>query len=387
MLLTAARGELGASRILSVDLASHRVDTLPLGPALRPQYSRGWLYFARPNGLLFGVRIDATSARVQGEPVALRGEQVVVARQGRVAYAAGDGLLAIGGRPQNRLVALGANGHREVLLDQLGTYHNPRVSPDGRQILVDRDEGALGGRDVWILDLPTRTLTRATTVGDAHDAVWAPDGRHLTYLSFSTKGGPIVTSAADGSREQRLVSARGTINPGAWLPDGSAYIAGLGAELNNSDLVAISAADDRRDSIVVSRFDEHSPAVSPDGRWLAYTSNETGERQIYVRSLAGSGRALVSVRNGEEAVWSRDGRELLYIEHEGDSSRVIAARLEGGAMPRVASRTLIVPDLRYEPVGNHANWDVMPDGRLVFVEPVMGTQIEMIFDPAPPGGR
>ena len=380
-------GDLSGGRIVSLDLASRRLDSLPLGPALRPQYSEGWLYFVRPTGALFAVRFDPGEGAAAGTPVAL-GDVAVVARLGGAFYGVGAGVLAYGARPQTQIVALDTNGRRTLLFNEQGNFHNPRVSPDGRRIALDRDAGGQAGRDVWVLDLATGTLSRITSVGDAHDAIWTPDGRRITYISFSTAGGPLVTVSAEGAPGEDKITVRGAVNPGVWLSDGATLIVGLSGGPSNGNIVGLRANGAAADTIVDSRFDEHSPALSPDGRWLAYTSDETGRRQVYVRGVDGhGGRLLVSEANGEEPVWSRDGRRLLYIEHDEKTSRVIIARIAEGAPPRVTARSVVLDDLRYQPVGNHANWDVMPDGRMVFIEPVGGTQLVMVFDWAPAESR
>jgi hypothetical protein len=84
-------------------------------------------------------------------------------------------------------------------------------------------------------------------------------------------------------------------------------------------------------------------------------------------------------------VWSRQGRRLYYVEHEGATSRLLAAHIVPGQPPRVAAREVVIDPLHYDPVSNHANWDVTPDGRFVFIEPVAGGRLEMIFDWAPQG--
>ncbi|MEO8227559.1 MAG: protein kinase, partial [Gemmatimonadota bacterium] len=374
--------EIGDARAAVVDLASHRIDTLALGPALAPRYSAGLLYFARPSGALMAVPFDAAGARVVGTPEAL-GDFAVLARFGHVNYAVGAGMIAYGARSSNRIVAIGSGDRKTVLTPGWGNYHNPRVSPDGTRILVDREEADIVGRDVWILDLRTSTFTRATSVGDAHDAVWAPDGRHVTYLSFSTPGGPIVTAPADGGSGTEKIATNGAVNPGTWMPDGSAYLAGvIGPRSSDSDILALHRDGRGIDTLIATQYDEHSPAMSRDGRWLAYISDETGTKQVYVRPLRGGGRTLVSDAAGEEPVWGPDGR-LFYIEHRGEKSRVRAVRLGVGESPVVIGRSTEVEDLVYQPVGNHANWDILPDGRKVFVEPGAGSELVLVFDWAP----
>ena len=111
-------------------------------------------------------------------------------------------------------------------------------------------------------------------------------------------------------------------------------------------------------------------------------------RQVYARALDGEGgRILVSEASGEEPVWSRDGRQLYYVEHRGAASRLLAARIAAGAPPRVIARSVVIDPLNYEPVNNHANWDAAPDGRLVFVEPQGGNRLVMVFDWQPEDAR
>jgi serine/threonine-protein kinase len=381
VIVTAAHDDLSASRVLVVDVERRQVDTLPVGAALRGQYADGWLYFVRPAGQVDAVRFDARSASVRGDVVST-GEQAVVARAGQGEFAAGSRLLVLGGRARAILVALSPDGKRTVLYDQPGTYHNPRVSPDGRLILIDRDRGGPDGRDVWTLDIASHALARLTTVGDAHDAVWMPDGKHFTYLSFKTKGGPIVTASVDGGEPWRLIGVPNANNPGQWLPDGSAYVGGVVNALNSGDIELISPSG-ARTPLVSSRFDNHSPAISPDGKWLAYVSDETGATQVYVRPLRGGGRELASQEAAEEPVWTRDGR-LLFIERHEGVPRIVAVRFGAGTDPRIVARSVLIERVRYEPVGNHTNWDVMPDGRMVLVEPQMETQLTMVFDWSPP---
>jgi eukaryotic-like serine/threonine-protein kinase len=143
------------------------------------------------------------------------------------------------------------------------------------------------------------------------------------------------------------------------------------------------------DTVVVTEFDEHSPAVSPDGRMLAYASTESGQLEVHVRALATGrgGRAVASERGGSEPVWSRDGRELFYLEKSAGHSRLLAARVMAGDPPRVESRRVVMNRFPSEPVGNHANWDLLPDGRFLIAAPESQGRLGLIFNWAPPRGR
>jgi Tol biopolymer transport system component len=389
VLFSAMRGSPTRARILALDLQSHRVDTLLGESALGPQFADGRLYFGRPDGTLQAIAFDPVKARTHGT-VMPTGDLTIIARTGRAAFAAGAGLLVSAQQGNSRVVIVSPDGHREVLTSEPGTFHSPGVSPDGRRIVFDRNLGGRQGRDVWVLDLATRALSRITSKGDAHDPVWTPDGHHITYLSLGTPGGPVFTASADGDPGERAIAVAGLVHRGAWLPDGRSYVAGHGeVEYGPSDIVILHADGSPPEPLITSPYEEYSPAVSPDGRRLAYMSDETGLRQVYVRALRGQvGRTLVSEGPGEEPVWSRDGRRLYYVEHRGVTSRLLAARLEPGppgAPPRVVSREVVLDPLRYDPVGNHSNWDVTADGRFVFIEPLAGGRLMMVFDWRPTG--
>jgi serine/threonine-protein kinase len=240
-------------------------------------------------------------------------------------------------------------------------------------------------RDIWVIDLADGALTRVTSAGDAHDAVWTADGRGVTYISFSTPGGPLFTTAADGSGATRPLSLPGlVVHPGQWLANGSGYVAGISAaEEDPSDIVLLKEDGSAPAKLVATRYNENSPALSPDQRWLAYVSDETGRRQVYLRPLSGGGRVLVSEGTGGEPVWSRDG--LLHYVEEGDAGwRLMAARIAPGLPPRVLSREAVLDPFHYDPIPNHANWDMTPDGRIIIVEPLGGGRLLMVTDWSPP---
>jgi Tol biopolymer transport system component len=196
----------------------------------------------------------------------------------------------------------------------------------------------------------------------------------------------VFTVSADGAPGERAIAVPGLVHPGAWLPDGRGYVVGRGRVENGpSDIVILKNDGSAAEVLVTSPYEEHSPAVSPSGQLLAYMSDETGQRQVYVRTLNGEGgRTLVSEISGEEPVWSPDGKRLYYIEHRGVTPRLLSARVEPGAPPRVISREVVMSPLRYEPVANHANWDVAPGGRFVFIEPRAGSRLVLVFDWHPP---
>jgi eukaryotic-like serine/threonine-protein kinase len=373
-------GSVATSRILSVDLGSKAVDTLMEGGALRPQVADGRLFFVRPDGAIHAVGYDIKSGQVAGD-IVQTGDVAQTQRTGSAAFAAGKGILVYGEQPVNRVVALTPDGRRQVLTPEMGVYHNPKVSPDGSRVVFDREVRGRSVRDIWVMDLADGALTRVTSAGDAHDAVWTADGQGVTYISLSTPGGPLFTTAADGSGATRPIPLPGSvIHPGQWLANGSGYVAGISAaEEDPSDIVLLKEDGSAPVKLVATRYNENSPAVSPDQRWLAYESDETGRRQVYVRPLGGGGRVLISEGTGSEPVWSRNGR-LYYLEPGDAGPRLLAARIAPGPPPRVLSRDVVVDPFRSDPIANHSNWDMTADGRIVFVEPMGGGRLLMVTD-------
>jgi Tol biopolymer transport system component len=199
------------------------------------------------------------------------------------------------------------------LTDDGGFQDGPRFSPDGRTIALDFP--SLDGRDVWTLDRATSTLSRVTSDHDAHDPVWTRDGRDLYYTSIRRGNAFGIYRTRPGSG----VTTKITVDPrlaftGVPMPDGKSLIA-QAVDFrpgSRNDVVRIDSAG-RITPIVADSYDEGYSEVSPDGRWLAYDSNETGTTEIYVRSFPNpQEKHRISVSGGTAAQWSRDGRELLF---------------------------------------------------------------------------
>jgi serine/threonine-protein kinase len=277
-----------------------------------------------------------------------------------------------------------------AVLTEEGTWHMPRYSPDGTRVLFDRVTTEGGDRDLWMLSRADKTLSRVTRIGDAHDPTWLPGGKDVSFLSFKSPGGPLMIAAADGSGEPHPLPVAGPFppralaNPGAWLPDGSAYLAGVAEGSGTSNIWRLPRDGTPAMKLVGGRFDEHSPSVSADGRWLAYQSNETGRAEVYVRPLSGAeGRLQVSSAGATEPVWDKRSLTLYYLEAEGARLHLVAASLRTAPALAVASRRVELADVRLQEVENHPNYDVDPSGtRFVMPEQAPTVGVGAIFDVA-----
>jgi len=284
--------------------------------------------------------------------------QLDVAPNGTIAY--------IPEEPRSLVFVDRAGGTRDATRDRQN-FHAPLFSPDGQR--VSTDFATADGRDVWVIDVGSGIMTRATFVGDGHDATWTPDGRFLTYSS-AMGGGLALYRTRPGSAEpaDSLFAADRLTWTGQWLEDGSALITvASGTQPSSGSDVAIirNRGLGPLEPVVATRFNEQWAAVSHDQRWLAFGSDQSGQFEVYVRPLDADGEVVqISVNGGNEPVWSRDGRELFYrgFTAEGHPVLFTAAVGEGNAFT-VTSRQTLFSLADYVGAQPHANYDVSPDGQ------------------------
>ena len=382
-----AGADINESRIEALDIASRRNRTIVGSGAMTPQYVDGFLFFARAEGAdasLSALPFDAEKAQALGEPIAL-GDPLNRSRFGTAQYAAARGVLLYHPRSETMLVEADERGVTTRLISQNGSWHHPRYSPDGSRIALDLAE--LSGRDVWVYDRVSKTLSRVTRVGDAHDPSWLPNGRELSFFSFKAGGFPLRVAAADGSTDPRSVEHNAAFNPtdlvtpGSWLPDGESYVGGVNDPSSLGDIWHIPTDGSRAERVVGSRFEEQSPAVSADGRWLAYQSNETGRIEVYVRSLTDAAfRLQVSNAGGIGPIWDRRRPVVYYLQPDEGRLRLTAVALRTAPLS-VVSRQTVIDDIAIELSDNHANFDVHPSGKLfVFPQEEPTPGLIAIFD-------
>ena len=196
-----------------------------------------------------------------------------------------------------------------------GQLNDPHLSPDGSRIALL--QGSSGSGDVWIYDMQRSTFTRLTYTNTNATPLWSTDGKTIYYASIdlSLDKTTIFRKPADGSRDaEPVVTVKSMCFLKAILPDGETAILDSDVQSITSNIIRVSLRQGAEPSSVVETpFEETAAAASPDGRWLAYQSNESGRSEIYVRDFAGlSGRLQISTDGGEEPRWSPDGKELYY---------------------------------------------------------------------------
>ncbi|HEY8256057.1 MAG TPA: hypothetical protein VIG08_00210, partial [Gemmatimonadales bacterium] len=310
-----------ASTLGAMDLRTHTITRLDQ-PGFAPQWvDAGFLVLGNPDGTVIAIPFDPDKVRPTGPPVTIaRDASQPDAYSTRAAVSAGGSIVypRSGGGAPRRLMLVSRSGQATPLLPDPRGYSNPRFSPDGRRVAVHIADPVISSRDVWVLDVGQRVWSRLTTNGISDKPLWTPDGRRVVYSSNDD----LWWIAADGSaRPESLLVSVGSHFAGSITPDGRTVVfQETGSATSGIRTLAFDSAPAAR-TIIPAAFGESAPVVSPDGHWLAYQSDQTGQMEVYVRSYPEPGaRVPVSLQGGSEPVWAHNGRELFY--RAGDSLMV-----------------------------------------------------------------
>jgi tRNA A-37 threonylcarbamoyl transferase component Bud32 len=355
-----------AGDVLLVSLQSGQATELINRPVVEARYTSGYLVLALPDGSLEAVPFDSKRNRLLGEPVQFA-TGVSTPVSGAVQFAvANNGTVAYVPESARSLLLVDRQGRTRAATPERRNFHAPVFAPRGRRLSADFTSA--DGRDVWTLDLADGRLSRATFDRDGHDASWMPDGSALTYLS--TKSGTLgIYRARPGQAEpaDSLLASTSLAYTGKWLPDGSGLVTvanGLRPGSRGDIAILRNAGRGPIEPLVATRFEEANPAVSPDGRWLAFSSDQSGRSEVYLRPLQGEGEQVqVSVGGGTEPVWNPNGRELFYRAGPGAGPDLAAAALAFTPTVRVTGRTTLFNVAGMATGSPHVNYDVAPDGQ------------------------
>jgi Tol biopolymer transport system component len=257
-----------------------------------------------------------------------------------------------------RLVAVDMQGDAEPLIEDQRNYWRPRISPDGTRVVVEVLQRTGNMTQLWIVELERRTATPLTAEGSNAYAVWSPDGKSVVYRSNRPDSPGIYRQAADGSGAPQLLSR-------AYAIPGDASRAGIVvfSTVPSQDIGTLRVDDQSTADFLATPAREHMARFSPDGKWLAYASNESGQDEVYVRPFprAEGAARLVSVGGGSGPTWAPDGSTLYYRGASGELMAVAITVSKGitTARPRPLFR---YADL-YRMSGTATAYDIHPDGK------------------------
>jgi eukaryotic-like serine/threonine-protein kinase len=347
-----------------------------------PGASTGYLFFVR-GGVLMAAPLDPSSDSPAGAPVpvveGVREGQFDVSASGVLAYVPGNSAA-----PVYSLVWVDRSGAVSPINDVIRGYEDLHLSPDGRRVaLTVEEDGPSSPAHVWLADTARGTLDRFTFDGLSRDPIWAPDGASVV---FGSKRGDsefgLYRQRLDGLQPAELLWASPAAlwpDPQSWTPDGRVIIFNTKGNDSNDDLwtLALDGSHAARPWLATPAA-EWAGRLSPDGRFLAYNSDESGRVEVYVQPFPGPGaKRLVSQGGGFNAIWSRDGRELFY--RRGDQILEVDVETDGGF---VAGRPTVLFSGRYRATGR--DFDASPDGRRFVMmrndEPRTSTTVNVLLD-------
>ena len=364
--ITPTTGGIDASQVVVLDLRTNTQKILVRG-GIQPQYvPSGHLVFAVA-GTLRAVAFDLKRLEIVGTPTPVLAEVATwpvgtarfdIARDGTLVYVSGAGVVTA-----RTLVWVDRKNQEEpVKAAPARAYWYPRLSPDGTRVALDiRDQE----RDIWVWDFGRETLARVTFDSEPDRApAWMPDGR-LVYSGRVPGGGALVRRAADGTgAAERLTPENVEVGfPSAVSSDGFHVVFTAGVSLVDVMMLTLEK-EPRVEPLVQTPSAERNGEISPDGRWLAYESSDSGQFQIYVQPFPNvdKGRSQVSTAGGQQPLWARDGQELFYLAPNG---ALMSVPVERGATWTAGTPTRLIDAQNYVGVGTNGarTYDVAPDGK------------------------
>jgi eukaryotic-like serine/threonine-protein kinase len=282
------------------------------------------------------------------------------------------GKAAPKGAVEGRLTWFDRQGNAVGTTGEPGIYRTLTVSPDGKRVAVERNDPRTQNRDIWIFDVASGEATRFTS-DPGWDAfpIWSPNGSRIIFTSNRTGVYNLYVKAASGEGvEQLLYASMEGKGPTSWSHDGRYLLYySLGMPTHLRLLPVAGEADRQPVPLVDARFTSITGRFSPDGRWIAYTSNESGANEVSVRPFdPATGKAgdavVVTHGGGRTPLWRGDGKEIFYFDADGN---VTALEVNAGAAFRAGT-----PKVLFKAPAGVVFWDVAPDG-MRFLMPVAGS--------------
>ncbi len=363
----------GAVYVASID--SQDQPTLLFDWGSNAQYADGRILFTR-DATLMAQSFDVDRLQLQGEAVPIAEQIAVGGSTGRSAAASVSrtGVLVYQSGASNtdsQLTWYDRSGKEVGRIPVQGDLGDLQLSPDASRVALSMLDPVARTRDLWLVDVKRGTRTRFTfDPGDEMAPLWSPDSSQIIFSARTGGGNVLYRKPLSGLGEPtNLFSSADQPLATSLSPDGSSVLVvqSIFGSVTSSDVYQMPLDGDRTPTpLLRTRFNETVPMYSPDGRWVAYQSNESGRAEVYVAPASGSAKWQVSQGGGSFPRWRRDGKELFFITIGGER-KLMAAEVSGsaGGFEVGEVRALFTPAVRIS--SPRYSYDVAKDGRFLFI--------------------
>jgi Tol biopolymer transport system component len=290
---------------------------------------------------LMAVGFDMRTLQMKGRPFTIvaddnvdyewmTGQPAVSASGATLAYTTGKYL-------SSQPTWVSRTGRPISTIGETARYFDPRLSPDGTRLVIEKHDPDRGSGDIWTADLERGTFSRLTSeAGFEVSAVWSPDGRRIAYASDQEAAIKIYAKNASGTgSEELLASVDARAFPTDWSRDGRYVLFMTAGGTSRTDVWSYEVGTRKTAPVLSTPFNEGWATFSPDGKWIAYASDENLQRQVYIRSFPGGDvKTQVSTEGGAQPQWRADGKELFFIAPD---NTIMAAAISVSASGLTAS--------------------------------------------------
>jgi serine/threonine protein kinase/Tol biopolymer transport system component len=347
--------------------------------------------FAPPDDLLYvrqktlvDQRFDPESLRLIGGPQAVVSDVEALGEQLPTGYvrasASGDGVLAVrsGITSSSRITWFDRGGQKAHEIGPAAEMNEPALSPDQGRVVYEKADPASRTQDLWVLDLAREIQTRLTFGPDNMTSpVWSPDGRTIAYCTspISRKGYELdATSAAGNGGKREIFRTEANVYPDAVSPDGRTLIFELLPANSSTDLMSIPLDGSAKPTpFLATPFSEAHAQFSPDGKFMSYTSNESGNDEVYVRTFpSAENKTQVSTHGGDQAVWRADGKEIFYLSPDQHIMAVAVEKTPTGFSFGAPKALFAVHVPSFGAAFDRTGFQVSADGQRFLVNQVTG---------------